>query len=212
MAPTSTSSKPKKSAKESLVGKSKAESSGTSSFVAPERRPLGQEDSDEEDEDIDFEQDDSTMIVQNGSNDDDDVMIADGVTLEDAGNLSSLQQSGKGKAKQTKTSTDDMAMSLDTNDKPIFKPLSQAAAQSARDAVDVTRGQLRKVPIPPHRMTPLKNEWPKIYTPLVEMAKLQVRMNVKRKTVEIKVSVAGMTLSLQFLFADLYNLIPHIVL
>ncbi|PWN36886.1 eukaryotic type KH-domain type I [Meira miltonrushii] len=79
-------------------------------------------------------------------------------------------------------------MSLDASDKPVFKPLSQSAAQSARDAIDVTRGQLRKVPIPPHRMTPLKNEWPKIYTPLVEMAKLQVRMNVKRKTVEIKSS------------------------
>lgn len=78
-------------------------------------------------------------------------------------------------------------MSLDPNLKPSFQPLSRSSAQSARDAMDVTRGSLRKVPIPPHRMSPLKNEWPKIYTPLVEMAGLQVRMNVKRKTVEIKV-------------------------
>jgi len=34
----------------------------------------------------------------------------------------------------------------------------------------------------------LKKEWINIYTPLVEMAGLQVRMNVKRKCVEIKVS------------------------
>lgn len=195
MAPTSTSAKPKKSAKDALVGKSKAEPSGSSTFIAPERRPLGQEDSDDDDEDIEFEQDEAMIGMQNGSNDDDDVMIADGVTLEDAGNMSTLQTSGKGKQKQTKTSTDDTAMTLDTSDKPVFKPLSQSAAQSARDAIDVTRGQLRKVPIPPHRMTPLKNEWHKIYTPLVEMAKLQVRMNVKRKTVEIKVSMAVVCLS-----------------
>lgn len=47
--------------------------------------------------------------------------------------------------------------------------------------------QQRKIPIPPHRMTPLRNDWLKIYTPLVEHLKLQVRMNVKSKSVEIRV-------------------------
>lgn len=37
-------------------------------------------------------------------------------------------------------------------------------------------------------MTPLKNEWMKIYSPLVDHLKLQVRMNVKSKSVEIRVS------------------------
>lgn len=36
-------------------------------------------------------------------------------------------------------------------------------------------------------MTPLKNEWMKIYSPLVDHLKLQVRMNVKSKSVEIRV-------------------------
>ena len=36
-------------------------------------------------------------------------------------------------------------------------------------------------------MTPLKNDWMKIYTPLVDHLKLQVRMNVKSKSVEIRV-------------------------
>ncbi|CAK9437637.1 uncharacterized protein LODBEIA_P20150 [Lodderomyces beijingensis] len=44
----------------------------------------------------------------------------------------------------------------------------------------------RKVPIPPHRMTPLKNVWTKIYPPLVEHLKLQVRMNLKTKSVELR--------------------------
>lgn len=35
-------------------------------------------------------------------------------------------------------------------------------------------------------MTPLKNNWMKIYVPLVEHMKLQVRMNVKAKAVELR--------------------------
>ncbi|KAL8284130.1 hypothetical protein RQP46_004879 [Phenoliferia psychrophenolica] len=48
--------------------------------------------------------------------------------------------------------------------------------------------QRRKVAIPPHRMTPLKRDWIKIYSPLVEECGLQVRMNVKRRWVEMKTS------------------------
>lgn len=47
--------------------------------------------------------------------------------------------------------------------------------------------QRRKVSIPPHRMTPLKRDWIKIYTPLVEECGLQVRMNVHKKWIEMKV-------------------------
>lgn len=47
--------------------------------------------------------------------------------------------------------------------------------------------QRRKVSIPPHRMTPLKRDWIKIYGPLVEECGLQVRMNLKRRWVEMKV-------------------------
>ena len=50
------------------------------------------------------------------------------------------------------------------------------------------RVESRKVPVPPHRMTPLKASWPKIYPPLVEHLKLQVRMNVKNRSVELRTS------------------------
>lgn len=66
-----------------------------------------------------------------------------------------------------------------------FKPVSKAAQA---DAESVAQGQLRRIPIPPHRMTPLKKDWSKIFVPLVEQAGLQVRMNLKRKAVEIKSS------------------------
>ena len=36
-------------------------------------------------------------------------------------------------------------------------------------------------------MTPLKRDWVKVYAPLVDECGLQVRMNVKRRAVELKV-------------------------
>lgn len=50
--------------------------------------------------------------------------------------------------------------------------------------------QRRKVGIPPHRMTPLKRDWIKIYGPLVEECGLQVRMNMHKRWVEMKVGLA----------------------
>lgn len=90
-------------------------------------------------------------------------------------------------------SGDDAAMvdASTSSSRPSFAPMSksaQAAAAAASSAEAVKRGQLRKIPIPPHRLTPLKNDWPKIYTPLVEQAGLQVRMNVPRRCVEIRSS------------------------
>lgn len=46
--------------------------------------------------------------------------------------------------------------------------------------------ETRRIPIPPHRLTPLKHCWTKIYQPLVEFLNLQVRMNLKTKSVEIR--------------------------
>ncbi|KAI1631766.1 hypothetical protein F4809DRAFT_145879 [Biscogniauxia mediterranea] len=71
-------------------------------------------------------------------------------------------------------------MVIDEENKPRFAPI-----QNTDLAVHI---QTRKCPIPPHRFTPLKNNWIKIYTPLVEHLKLQVRMNVKNKRVELRTS------------------------
>ncbi|KAF9349951.1 pre-rRNA-processing protein pno1 [Mortierella sp. NVP85] len=73
-------------------------------------------------------------------------------------------------------------MDMDGAEKPKF------AALKASEMTSGGKSQQRKIPIPPNRMTPLKNEWMKIYTPLVEHLKLQVRMNVKSKSVEIRTS------------------------
>jgi RNA-binding protein PNO1 len=65
-----------------------------------------------------------------------------------------------------------------------FAPLP-ASAQSG-----VLKNEFRRITIPPHRMSPLKKEWVNLYTPLVEMLGLQVRMNVKRRCVELKVGLS----------------------
>ncbi|KAF2141805.1 uncharacterized protein K452DRAFT_250661, partial [Aplosporella prunicola CBS 121167] len=78
------------------------------------------------------------------------------------------------------TSANEDSMQVDTEGRPSFAP--------AADVPLALRVETRKVPIPPHRMTPLKANWPKIYPPLVEHLKLQVRMNIKSKAVELRTS------------------------
>lgn len=67
---------------------------------------------------------------------------------------------------------------IDETGKPKF--------QSQADSEKKVKLESRKIPIPPHRMSPLKAAWPKIYPPLVEHLKLQVRMNLKSRAVEMR--------------------------
>lgn len=60
---------------------------------------------------------------------------------------------------------DESAMQIDTEGRPQFAPASEAPPAFLAET--------RKVPIPPHRFTPLKNSWTKIYPPLVNHLKLQ---------------------------------------
>ena len=67
---------------------------------------------------------------------------------------------------------------------PSFPALPAAAAQSA-----TLKSETRRIPIPPHRMTPIKKDWINIFSPLTEILGLQVRMNVQRRCVEIRVCI-----------------------
>lgn len=49
------------------------------------------------------------------------------------------------------------------------------------------KNEYRRIPVPRHRFTPLKQNWDSILKTLVEHMKLQVRMNVKRRCVELRV-------------------------
>lgn len=71
-------------------------------------------------------------------------------------------------------------MRIDEEGRPVFTPAKETSA--------AYRIETRKVPVPPHRMTPLKANWTKICPPIVEHLKLQVRMNVKSRAVELRTS------------------------
>ncbi|XP_035176213.1 RNA-binding protein PNO1 [Oxyura jamaicensis] len=63
--------------------------------------------------------------------------------------------------------------------RPAFPPL-------AAEALGVGGGEVRKVAVPANRYTPLKENWMKIFTPVVEHLQLQIRFNLKTRNVEIK--------------------------
>jgi RNA-binding protein PNO1 len=76
--------------------------------------------------------------------------------------------------------SEDTEMAVDEEGRPKFAP--------GKDLDPVRRIETRKIPIPPNRMSALKTNWSKIYPPLVDHCKLQVRMNVKEKRVELRPS------------------------
>ena len=53
------------------------------------------------------------------------------------------------------------------------------------------KDEYRRIPVPRNRFTPLKQNWNSILKTLVEHMKLQVRMNTKRRAVELKVSITN---------------------
>merc|ERR1711953_16169 len=57
---------------------------------------------------------------------------------------------------------------------------------SAQDLQKNDKSDFRKIPVPANRYTPLKENWLKIFTPIVEHLGLQVRFNLKTRNVEIK--------------------------
>lgn len=154
----------------SSLSKSKASSSQKAALLASASSSAAKASSDH----------DESIMAGDDGDDDDDLLIGSS-SLPRA----SLADTAGASAASTET------MDVDIASRPSFTPMTktaQSAATAASSAEAVKKGQLRKIPIPPHRMTPLKNDWPKIYTPLVEMAGLQVRMNVVRRMVEIRVS------------------------
>ncbi|CAG0898471.1 unnamed protein product, partial [Darwinula stevensoni] len=67
-----------------------------------------------------------------------------------------------------------------TNGRPEFPPLKREKL--------VEKSEIRKVGVPARRYTPLRENWLKIFTPIVEYLKLKIRFNLKTRNVEIKAS------------------------
>ncbi|XP_077352033.1 RNA-binding protein PNO1 [Festucalex cinctus] len=77
---------------------------------------------------------------------------------------------------------------LDAADMDTEGPVARKRPQFPPISLDKLKGadQMRKVAVPAHRYTPLKENWLKIFTPIVENLQLQVRFNLKTRNVEIK--------------------------
>ncbi|KAI0086182.1 hypothetical protein BDY19DRAFT_895118 [Irpex rosettiformis] len=112
-------------------------------------------------------------------------------TANTAGNDAEMQESAPqpGNSPNNGREDDDELMIDDENadvqvdgSAPAFPALSAAAQRST------LKSEIRRIPIPPHRMTPLKKDWVNVFGPLTEILGLQVRMNVHRKCVEIRTS------------------------
>lgn len=80
-------------------------------------------------------------------------------------------------------STSNTAPVASTSTSSGFAPLALATSNG------VLKNEFRRIPVPAHRMSPLRRDWVAMYTPMVEHLGLQVRMNEKRRCVEIRVSV-----------------------
>lgn len=108
------------------------------------------------------------MDQANASSDQDDEILIDAQASTEGVPANPVEESTEGE------------MRIDEEGRPVFTP--------AKDVATAYRIESRKVPVPPHRMTPLKANWAKICPPIVEHLKLQVRMNLKSRSVELRTS------------------------
>jgi RNA-binding protein PNO1 len=76
---------------------------------------------------------------------------------------------------------DDVEDDVDQQQRPNFPQLSAVEAFGGKT-------EYRRIRCPPHRMTPLRNEWEHLMSPIVEFLKLQIRFNPKNRSVELKTS------------------------
>jgi RNA-binding protein PNO1 len=89
-----------------------------------------------------------------------------------------LSRAGAGEDEDEEDYDNDEEMNLQ---RPNFPQIS---------AVDAFGGKIeyRRIRCPPHRLTPLRNEWEHLMSPIVEFLKLQIRFNPKNRSVELKTS------------------------
>nr|CAD7426371.1 unnamed protein product [Timema monikensis] len=91
-----------------------------------------------------------------------------------------LESKTKNKKRQIQ---DDNAMEVDRGIEGKKRP---EATVPKRGKQSLDKIEIRKVPVPSHRYTPLKENWMKIFSPVVEHLHLQIRFNLKTRNVEIR--------------------------
>ncbi|CAJ1035100.1 RNA-binding protein, putative [Leishmania panamensis] len=64
----------------------------------------------------------------------------------------------------------------------------ETKAPAAKTAAASFVRETRSIKIPHHRFPPLKKVWMEVYTPIVEQCRLEIRMNLKTRSVDLRTS------------------------
>lgn len=81
------------------------------------------------------------------------------------------------KVEENETTSMDVSEDVVVN-RPSFPPVKREKLDSG--------AEIRKISVPAHRYSPLKENWMKLFTPIVEHLHLQIRFNLKNRQVEIR--------------------------
>uniref|UniRef100_A0AAY4EKN1 RNA-binding protein PNO1 n=1 Tax=Denticeps clupeoides TaxID=299321 RepID=A0AAY4EKN1_9TELE len=106
-------------------------------------------------------------------------LTSSAIDCEDSGDAFEKVKPKKSQKRKRELGEVEMESEAAARKRPQFPPISG-------DKLMGGAGEIRKVPVPSHRYTPLKENWLKIFTPIVEHLQLQVRFNLKTRNVEIK--------------------------
>ncbi|ALC49388.1 l-1-G0004 [Drosophila busckii] len=99
-------------------------------------------------------------------------------------NVDDFLPSKKAQKRSANVDTQDVEMLVDT---ATGIEGGQRSSNSQAPKAKRIRSELRKVSVPPHRYSSLKEQWMKIFTPVVEHMKLQIRFNMKARQVELRI-------------------------
>lgn len=126
-------------------------------------------------------------------------------------NAQDFVPSKKGTKRRLKSSSDgqtDVEMHNGIQGKSKNRPRKAKRQRGKTDSE--SKVEMRKIPVPANRYTPLKENWLKIFTPIVEYLQLQIRFNLKTRNVEIKISpdttdIANLQKGADFVKAFIYG-------
>ena len=114
-----------------------------------------------------------TSMMDYAMKDDDDSIMLD--------NAAVLQQTHLVQQQQQQNSLNNQTLA------PNFPAVS---AQQAANPMVNQQAEYRRVRVPANRYTPLREAWEHMMTPIVKYMKLQIRMNTKNRSVELKTGPA----------------------
>ena len=95
-----------------------------------------------------------------------------------------VQKKSQLKHRDTLGNAEDSAFSQARN--PAVSLAITAETVRERDEKTGEFIELRRIPVPTNRLSPLKNAWIDLIKPLVEILKIQIRMNPRKRCVEMR--------------------------